>query len=326
MEERDIRDICRENYHKNGLISHLICFFLGLLACSIIAAGSFFVDLLILVIPFIALPILFSCFASIILLRDQKMLTFGGFLNCFTSYFKEKFRSTFQVMRSFWISLLIYFLFSIIFTISLNLSFYNSNWHNYAVVFDELVKMITVSEQAVEDILKANSELIDLVAIYNFVPTMFVFSVSFIYLTDHYSISLFHRLQTPQLTGRTNLFIQRNVIRNNKAEYYKLYFKLNWPFYLIYIVTFVGTAIGAYFIKTNYHFIYIFALVFSLFASYGLYGPYHLAANEAIYIKLKDKYDNSANELLNMLTNTLQSYIDKYKEELETKKDSDESH
>ena len=325
MTNKEIKDICRENYRKNGSIAYLIFFFLALLAGSIMAAGSLFVDLLILIVPFIALPILFSAYTSILLLREQKLLTFTGFLNCFTSYFKEKFRSTFQVIRSALFTLLVYIVISLIFSLSVNLSLYYNNWNNYADVIQEIAAVITKSEEAVKAIIKEHQQLFDTVAIITFVPTLFIGSIAFIYLIDHHSISLFHRLQTPQMPGKVNLMIQRSVVRDNKSEFYKLYIKLNWPFYLLFTLVFAGTTVGAYFIKANYHFMYVFALTISLFVTFGLLGPSHLAANETIYIALKDKYNQTSTQLLDSVISDLENYINQYKSIEETKKDSDES-
>ena len=84
-------------------------------------------------------------------------------------------------------------------------------------------------------------------------------------------------------------------------------------------------ALGAYFgyIKVGtYNAVYTLGLAVAFFITFGLYGPFYLANNEAIYISLKDKYSSELTLMKSQFTTSLEDLIRKMEDE---KKDSDES-
>ena len=58
--------------------------------------------------------------------------------------------------------------------------------------------------------------------------------------------------------------------------------------------------------------------------AYGIYGPFLLAGNEALYTKYRDQYSMIDKRMEQMFESTIEELIKK-KEEEDTKKDSNES-
>ena len=70
--------------------------------------------------------------------------------------------------------------------------------------------------------------------------------------------------------------------------------------------------------------VFVLGLALALFITFGLYGPFYISGNEAIYIFLKDKYKLEFESMKGELNSTLAELLERMNEE-ENKKDSDES-
>ena len=325
MTVRELYRISGENYRKNGFISHVIHFLLILLCSAFLLLGLFWNSLNLIVVPFIVIPTFFATELITILLRDQSYLTFKGFMRCFGSYFSTKFASTFRVIKSTLWSLLVYIIFALIYGLSVNLSLYYINFMGYKEVIDELLTYTSITVDQIQIIIDKHEGLFNTLMIINQVPSLFVFTISFIFLSSRASISLFNRIETPELIGGANKIAHENVMKKYRKEFNKAYFSLNWPMYLIFIG---GFALGAYLGYINvgtYNAVYTLGLAVAVFVTFGLYGPFYLANNEAIYISLKDKYSSELTLMKSQFTTSLEDLIKKMEDERDEKKDSDES-
>ena len=117
MKYSDLISISVNNYRKNGFISHVLFFFIMLLACAFLLLGLLLSDLIIFLIPFLFIPCFFAVQIAVILLREQEMISFRGFLRCYANYYSEKFMSTFRVIKAILWSLLFTVIFGFIYMI-----------------------------------------------------------------------------------------------------------------------------------------------------------------------------------------------------------------
>ena len=326
MKCRELIRISMDNYRKNGLISHVLFFFLGLLACSFLLIGLLWIDVSLIVIPFIAIPIIFSAMIATNLLREQNYMTLGGFFRCFGTYFSSKFNSTFRVIRSGIISFAIYLGTSIILSLVINLTFYHTNFMNYQAMVDEVLAFKSISAQDLYAIMNKFKDLINITMIYSNVPASFTFALFFIFFTTRNSATLFDRLATMEFDGRINAITQEQIMKRYYKEYNATYFKLNWPIFPLFLLGFAGGAYLGYITLIDYSSVFTMGLVVGLFVVFGLFGPFYLANTETLYMVFKDRYESEREILKGQFTESLEKFIEEMKKrEEESKKDSNES-
>ena len=144
------------------------------------------------------------------------------------------------------------------------------------------------------------------------------------FLVTRNSVSLFYRIDTMELLGQANKLVQERIMKKYRKEYYLSYFYMNWPIFLLFTGGFVLGGYIGYIFEGTYVGVFIVGLALGLFITFGLYGPFYLASNEAIYILFKDKYKKEFESMKGELNSTLAELLQKLSEE-ENKKDSDES-
>lgn len=311
-------------YRKNGLIAYILFFFLALLASSFILLTVFLPILLWLVIPFIVIPILFSAQLAITLLREQNFFTFRGFLNCFVSYFKEKFRSTFAVIKNGLVTFGFSLLFAMIFAIIINLCFYYTNYLNYATILNQITLLVDDYDALIEYI-KSQQVFFNYILIWNDLPISGFAYFLFVFLCSRSSISLFERMGSLTLTsGKLSTIIHNGVIRNNQKAFNRYYLELMWPFFLILLGSFaLGSYIGYLVVSYNYP-ISIIGLSFSVLVTYGVFGPFYLSNKEAIYLALDNEYKVELDKFSKKIVQSLDQIMDELKKaKEEQEKDSD---
>ncbi|MBO6280707.1 MAG: hypothetical protein J6M95_03925 [Bacilli bacterium] len=323
MRANELYKMSWNNYKRSGCISNILHFFLGLLAASFVLFGLFLSDLFIIVVPLLVIPTIFACQLATILLREQEMISFKGFVRCFGSYFSSKFNSTYRVIRSALWAFLIYIIFAVIYGVIVNLILYSNNFMGYQEIVKDVVDHLNVTPEEMTALLGKYDYFFKELLIYNYVPSLFVFSLSFIIVSTRFSVSLFERLENYEQSGRLDKIIQQNVMSKYFKEYNLTFIKLNWPLFLIYIISFgIGAYLG-YLFFGSYTGIFTLGLSISIFVSYGIYGPFLLSNNEAIYESFKDKYISEVEILKTSFTSKLDELMKQIEEE--NKKDSNES-
>lgn len=288
---KDLYRNSRQNHSKNGVIAYIIFFFSTLLMCGFIALSLLLPSLMIVVVPFIVFPLLFASQASIRLMRNTETLTLKGFFGCFFGYFSEHFSSTFRVLRSSLFSLIFFgclLLTSMIVSCS---CFYAFNYYGFKQLIDELVKIPYFNIEAMNSLIEDYQQCIEVLFVYLYYPSFAAFTLVLIYLSDRNSVSLFLRLDKPLYFGKYLSTLSDVVKKNNRKEFNKAYWGLNWPFYVLLLGGFaLGTYLG-YIYYFNVVSLLTFGIITAIGVAYILYGPTLLANKEAIYQLFKDQYD-----------------------------------
>ena len=332
MKLRQLMAISMDNYRKNGLISHAIFFFLSLLAAAFLLLCLFYVDLFLIIVPLIAIPLFFASQVIVVLFREESYLTFGGFFNCFKNYFTPKFASTFRVIKSAIWSFVVYLVFAIIYGITINLSFYYTNYMGYADIFTEIANTQIASTADINEIYNLHKDFFNKIMIYMNVPSLFVSAISFIYLIGRNAIGLFDRLNNMGEPGELNKLAHNNISNQYRKEINGAFIKLNWPLFFLFTLGFAGGAVLGYYNLGSYNGVYTLGIALAILISFGIYGPFFLANNEAIYLSFKDRYAEEKNKVKGQLMNSIEEMMKKYQEQYpelneddEQKNDSDES-
>ena len=326
MTIKDLPRVSREYLRKNGLISVFLFFFVMLISSSLLLISYLAIDITYIIIPFVIIPSFFACNLASFLMRDQQVLTFLGFLNCFGIYFTGKFNSTYSVIKSFFKSLVISVVFGIIYVVVINLILRNIDFMNYQASMDDILNHLGPTSENLDYVLTTYKDFINHIMIISTIPVSFVLCSLFIFFASRSSISFYTRVNSDNQIGSINLMVHKNVMSTYKKEFNLAYFSLNWPLLLIFLLSFaVGGLIG-YMIMTSYSCVASFALTIGVFVTLGLYGPFLTANNEAIYLYLKDKYDIEYDKLKIAANTSMEELLKKLNEMNEDrKKDSDES-
>ncbi len=325
MRVRDIWQNSLQIHRKNGFIAYILFIFSTLLACGFIALMLLLPALFVLVFPLFIIPLYFACQCGTRLLRESDALTLGGFFRCYFGYFSEHFSSTFRTVRSILFSLIFYGATLLTSYIVVIPCFYAFNVMDFKGLVDSL-NISTLQTSYYEALIEAYEPAINLLLICTTLPSLFMFSIAFLFLADKNSVSLFLRVEKPELIGRASSRINDLVIKHNKKEFYKAYLLLNWPFYLLFVGGFALGGYLGYLYSFNSNSLFTFGLMGALLLSFVIYGPLLLSNKEAIYLSLADKYKNEEEVLKADLSSSLMQMLDQFsKEQEETKKDSDES-
>ena len=322
---REVLTKSNEIYRQNGLISHIIYFFLSILAGAFILLGIFYVDLLLLIVPFVLIPLIFASHIITISLRNSELLTFKGFMRSIFIYYSPKFSSTFRVIKNALWTLIMYASSLSILLILVNLLFYFFNYHGYASIYQSLYNSLATSYESFYNVLAANETFVNEMLIFVEIPTLFLSSFFYLYLTTKSSISLFIRTEPTLFTGKFCTYLNAKVLRNNRKEITPLFIKLNWPLFVLFILGFAGGVIVGYLVFKDYGSIFSISLAISIILSFGVYGPRLESNNEAIYLKYKEKYLEESDKYLKSIDSSLQAVLEQIKELEKTKKDSNES-
>lgn len=323
---KEIWGLSRDNWRKNGFIAYLIFFFAILLVCGVSALNLLVPFFFYMVVPFVVLPIFFATQASIYLLRDAEQLTLGGFFRCFFGYFSEHFRSTFRAIKSFLFSLIFYGSVYVVSFIVSFIIFYTSNLFGFKDLLSSIRTTSLMSFEDLDYLFETYSKAIEMFGICTSLPSFTIFSFVFIYLCSKNSVSMFFRLSNYKLTGRFFSEVQTVVMKRHTKLYLKYYWTLNWPLFLLLLLGFtLGSYVG-YLYQLSYVSLYAFGLMFALFFAYFFYGPTYLANKEAIYVALKDAYEEETIGLSNVIASSMEDLLNKIKslEENNTDNNNDE--
>lgn len=313
-----IKELSKENLKKNGLFAALIFLIVAILAAAFVAINLLYGVLVLVVIPFIVLPIFFSFERALIIIREQNVpLSFTLIFEGFKLYFNERFNSTFNVVKTLIWGLLVYFGSGIIFGLTINLSFYYSNYLGWGDTINELMKLFsqTTTIEVFDNFIKEHQEVFSLVDLYSSIP---VLGVTAIYAFTSFTInsnSIFLRFSSLNYPGQYLKLIFADFIKRNRKAFLGNFLKLNFPLYILFIG---GMALGGYLgslYKVDTAIIFTFALMMGLFLSFGIYGSIYFANKEALYTFFIKEYQQSDSNIKNSISQMLQNQIKELQEQ-----------
>jgi len=227
----------------------------------------------------------------------------------FFSFFKGRFRGVFKCWWSLLKSLAVFFVMYII----LGFIFYEV-WKGQSLTFEPTLNQIIslylngeiYEENSLNVLLNANNyELLKyftIVETLSLVPTALVF----VFFICKEQISIINRNELGAADHRFLNLLERNVVKHNRKDFYKLYFGLNWP---LFILLLIGMAVGVtlsfvFFDPNNYPFAFSLSIGVGL-ASFFL--PFYFNNNEAIHDAFMPYYEKGskdlASDMLERLTN-----------------------
>ena len=109
MTLKQARNKALEKYHSHKLNSWILGLTCGLFSSAIVALNFIFPYLSILLVPTVVFPFTFACFLSNESYNSGVDLTIGSFFRYFTLYYRSPFNTSFNTIRNFFKSLLVFF-------------------------------------------------------------------------------------------------------------------------------------------------------------------------------------------------------------------------
>ena len=316
-----------KNHANNGYLPYLLFFFTSVLCAAFILLNLFFSILYLILIPFVVIPLLFACQASVDLLNHRQNLTFGGYLKCFFIYFVERFRSSFQSLRAllaFVIVVSACLLTSIIIFFGVAI---NTDAFQFATFLNELENTRMADLNAIEELLNNYSRTVDMVLVCTVLPSITLGSFIFAYFVSKSGVFLPFRLSEDiKYTGKYISTVSNRIMKKKRSLFLKCYWSLNWPMVILFIGSFcLGGYIG-YLYKYNFNSIFTFGLAIALIIPFTLFGPMYYANKQTICDLLVPAYREEETKLQSEINEQFTGILKELEKlQNDTKKDSDES-
>ncbi|HPY80078.1 MAG TPA: hypothetical protein PLY58_03740 [Bacilli bacterium] len=265
-------------------------------ACAIFLAAICGFDLAfpgldIIVIPLFGIPFVFATIISHFQLRMNNEVRTRSFFRLFAVYFTRPFRSSFQVLFSFFKSIIAFFLatgllFGITYLIFANNfgSAFTTNINGFFNVFSNpgAYENTDTYNAALQVFLQANGDMLYIFFDIVFVPPVFISALVFIYFVSVESISIFARLYFPQNPSPMIRSAVKQSMKRQRKSFYSAYFGMNWPIFALFVTGAIGGFFASFYLTGDSSFSSSIGLMGGLVLM-AFYAPFYLANMEIIY-------------------------------------------
>ena len=311
MSIREIRKNAFEKYRNHRLNSWILSIICGLFIAALLLIGILSELFYLLLIPFVVLPFLFSCFVNHASLSQKDELTAGGLFRGYGLFFSRPYINSFSGVRSFFKTLLVELAVSGA-VLGICYAVYSQS-ETFAVTVNEIIEQVThntITSETLQALLDANDyELSHYINLTNSI-TFLCGAFAFILFILRESITIYIRLHIRNVPLAHQ--IARTAIKGNYKKFNKAFFALNWPLLLILIAGMTGGVILSIYAFDNYALSGVLGLCVGTAAMFA-FLPFFFANNEAIYEAL-------ALDIASIGEQYVQDVIKKYGVEVETPK------
>lgn len=321
---------------KNRLIKHAIdtykiapisSWILGLTTGILIAA---FVTLnliapgtIIVIFPFIIVPIIFSATLQHIIFKTKGQLTLSSSTKSFGLYYNPKFFGSFSVLFSLLKGLIVFFSFEVL------LSFITSTVMqvtstSFVDALNNFYALFEDTSLTYEDVVRAFNDYNGILLVYTSIvifPSLYLALIFMIYNMSRTSIVIYYKMQLGNVDNRFSKLVYGDVVRQGRMKMFSDYMSLNWPMYVLLALGFAGGTVGGYLWKHDLVYMISMGLLGGA-ALFMFFLPFYFGNQEALYDLYADKFVKSTNNVTKYLLQSLQTSIDlsiDEKEDLEKK-------
>lgn len=265
MTIKDTRKKAFDIYKSHVVNSWILSLICALFIAALCLVGIVSEILLIIIIPFLALPFFFSCIVSHLGLSAVDELSGKNLFRYFAVYFRPPFNSSFSVIVSFLKTLLVQLVIGGIVIGTCYAVFTASP--TFIETFNKIVDMVrsgTVTSESLNAALDANGGELNRFIYLSSGISNCISAFAFIYFISKEAITIYTRLKVRDIPLGHQ--IAKATIRLNYSKYTLGYLALNWPLLVILIV---GMSLG---------------MVLSIFAfhNYMICGPVGISTGIAL--------------------------------------------
>lgn len=282
MTIKEIRRAAINKYKAHKLNSWIISIICGLFIGALTLLGLISEVLIIVLIPFLILPFLFACVLSHAALSEKDELTAGNMFGFYRLFYRPPFFNSFSAIRSFFKSLLAELALGFVAT-GIIFAVFSTRTDTFIVTLNSLIESISdmsVTQESYTAALEANGgELGNFMDLTNGVSFL-IFAFAFIFFILKEEITIYIRVITKNVPLAHQ--IARYSIRENTKKYYKDFFALNWPLFVIILAGMIGGCFLSVLVFHNYGICGAVGLAMGIALS-SIYLPFYFSNMEAIF-------------------------------------------
>lgn len=322
--KNELRKAALYNYKKHPLTRWILSFMFGLFLTVVVMLFIIldnFGYLSIILIPLFVLPFLFAVIAISSSLDNVTYINFKLFFNYFSLYFNRKFRSSFKFLNSLMYTLLFMLVGEVVFAL---IGFAVVSIIDYPVFMDCINKIQVaiydgslLSFNSIEEFIN-NPYAFNLLQIFSCVSSLPPFLISicvFIFLISKNSFTIYLKKDVKNFDPLHINALHKQSLKGNKS-FYKDYFSLNWPLFVLLVLGFtIGTIIGSFFTLDALRLTIISSCLGFILMSF--YLPFFFSNNEMIYKKHKKDFEAANVVLARQIINQMQRNIQLSEEQKE---------
>lgn len=301
MTVKQARHIALAKYKKHKLTSWIIGVAFSLFSAAVISLNFLVTGISMITIPLLVLPFFFACVVLDTGYQEGLDLTFPNFLRSFALYFRRPFNGSFSVIRSFLKSLLVFVGALIVSSFVWELIYEAKFGDEFIAQVNALAESLYSMEADIERFYSILLE--DDAMLMNFYMSviegpMYLSIFFFVYLTAKESVSIFLRLKMPKSNSSMVKTIYNRAIQKNRKEFYKLFWGLNWPYYLLLLLGFVGGGLFITFTEWDPFRSITLSTMIGFFLA-GFFLPFFISNNCTIHEYFEPKYNDAMNDIVN---------------------------
>ena len=281
MKLKEVRQNALSKYKAHKFNSWIISIICGLFLGALTLLGIISEALIIILIPFLILPFLFACAINHASLSEKDELTASTMFGFYRLFFRAPFFSTFSAIRSFFKSILVELVLGFAST-GIIFAIFARN-ESFIITLNQVIESVSdmsITEEAFRNALDANGgelgHFMDLSNSVNFL----IFALAFIFFILKEEITLYIRVVTKNMPLAHQ--IARTSIKENSRKFYKAFFGLNWPLFVIIVAGMVGGVVLSIMVFNNYAISGAVGLAIGIAIS-SVFLPFYFSNMEAIF-------------------------------------------
>lgn len=307
----NIRQYALSIYKKNPVSNWILGLTTGIIGAALIALDLVIPGLVIVVFPFLIIPIYFSAHLSHVLLKTNMQITFGKSMRNFGTYYRGEFFGSYSIWRSIIKSLLVFLITEMTLSFIVSTIFYtlSDSFTKTVETFYQAISSESITLEDMNAILMMNDGVLFKYICIVVFPSLYLAILFFIYNLSRNSITIYYRMHSRNTNARYIRLMYADVLRHQRWPMLRAYVSLNWPFYLLLALGFAGGTVGGYFwdqsILTMLTCGFIGGATLSVF-----FLPFYFGNQEALYDTFAGQFKQSTSNIATLLLRSLQENID----------------
>ena len=276
---------------------------------------------------------MFAFQRAIVALRESDTLSFSLVFGGYKQFFSSRFSSNYAFIKTLVRLLIVYLASSFVDFVIVYIVFMTNNYMGMRELYESISEM-SLNRETIEILTNDYHDLLLAIRFYTDLPSLFLVSLSALFFYSRNSISYFMRISAVNYSGRYISSLHQLMIRNNKKAFYRAFFSLNWPLFVLFVFGFVMGGFVGYITYNSLNYVFTFALAFSIFVSFAFFGFKYFANKEALYLAFIDDYQKT-DEMVKKSTSTkleemkrkeeeYQKLLKEIEEELDSEDDEDD--
>lgn len=268
--------------------------------------------LLIVAVPILMLPVIFSCHIACYYLKAGQPVTLSAISRYFFGFFRPQFRGSFRGIRSFLSSLLFYLGGLMIAYVVLYFAYSQVYGALFKDSLTNLVKEYSSSNMTYEDLINAlqdNNNLLLTFIIYVTSLPLPVAIIRFIYAISLASISIYYRNNSVGSTPSLISLAINNTFAFFRHKIRRDWLSLNWPLLALSLLGSVVGGLLAFFFINDASYISVFVSLGSV-ALLGFFLPIYFSNMESLYDRYADAFKEGNKRAIEAILARIQSSID----------------